>query len=72
MGAGPATRAFGGGLMAFGSHTSEPVPLYLIPQTIAEEVRKYGDSIAEVRVRRTSGHCYLINIRHEVRGERHE
>ena len=58
--------------MAFGSHTTEPVPLYLIPQTVAEEVRKYGDSIAEVRVRRTSGHCYLIKIKHEVRGERHE
>ncbi len=44
--------------MAFGYHTAGPMPLYLLQQAIVEEVRMYGDSIVEVRIRRTSGHRY--------------
>jgi hypothetical protein len=36
--------------MAYDHHITEPVPIYLIPPAIAEEIRKYGDSIADVRI----------------------
>jgi hypothetical protein len=58
--------------MAVIHHTTEPVPLYLIPKTLSEEIRKYGDAISEVRVRRTAGHTYLIKIKHESRGDKNE
>jgi hypothetical protein len=58
--------------MAYDHHITEPVPIYLIPPAIAEEIRKYGDSIAEFRIRRTRGHSFVIKTRFEVRGERHE
>ena len=47
-----------------------PVPLYLIPQTLADEIRKYGDSILKVQVERTSGHTYLLKFHLDIRGER--
>jgi hypothetical protein len=72
MGIGTSALSFGGGLMSVINHTTEPVPLYLIPKTLSEEIRKYGDAISEVRVRRTAGHNYLIKIKHEVRGGQNE
>jgi hypothetical protein len=39
-----------------------PVPLYLIAQALSTEIRKNGDILAEVHIRRTSGHNYLITI----------
>ncbi len=50
-------------------HSTSPVPLYLIPQALSEEIRKYGDSIAEVKVKRTAGHNYILKIKHERRGD---
>ncbi|KUG05755.1 hypothetical protein ASZ90_016813 [hydrocarbon metagenome] len=56
--------------MAMAQHSTSPVPLYLIPQALSEEIKKYGDTIAEVRVRRTSGHNYILKVKHERRGDR--
>ena len=56
--------------MPTAKHTTNPVPLYLIPMALSEEIKKYGDSIAEVRVRRTDGHNYVLRIKHEVQGDR--
>ncbi len=55
--------------MAMAQHSTSPVPLYLIPQALSEEIRKYGDSIAEVKVKRTAGHNYILKIKHERRGD---
>jgi|GEM_PF-2673905 hypothetical protein len=35
----------GRGLMALSHHSTAPVPLFLIPQALSEEIRKYGDAI---------------------------
>lgn len=56
--------------MPVAQHSTSPVPLYLIPQALSEEIRKYGDAIAEIRIRRTSGHNYILRIKHEMRGDR--
>ena len=58
--------------MALTHHSTSPVPLYLIPQALAEEIRKFGDTMVEVRIRRTTGHNYVIRIKHELRGEGNE
>jgi hypothetical protein len=44
------------------SHVSGPVPLFLIPHVVAAEVQKYRDKVVEVRVLRTSGHTYMMNV----------
>jgi len=44
------------------SHISGPVPLYLTPHLYAAEVRRYRDKVVEVRVLRTSGHNYVMNV----------
>ena len=62
----------GGGLMTLTHHSTSPVPLFLIPQALSEEIRKYGDTIMDVRIRRTAGHTYIIRIKHEMRGDRGE
>mgnify|MGYP001767916368 FL=1 len=51
-------------------HTTSPVPLYLLPQALSDEIKKYGDAIAEVKVKRTVGHNYILRVKHEMRGER--
>jgi len=51
-------------------HSTSPVPLYLLPQALSEEIKKYGDTIAEIRVRRTTGHNYFLKVKHERRGDR--
>jgi len=55
--------------MTVAQYSTSPVPLYLIPQALSEEIRKYGDAIAEVTVRRTAGHTYILHVRHEMRGD---
>ncbi len=56
--------------MPMAQHSTSPVPLYLLPQALAEEIKKYGDAIAEVRIRRTTGHNYVLKVKHERRGDR--
>ena len=56
--------------MPMAQHSTSPVPLYLLPQALAEEIKKYGDTIAEIRVRRTIGHNYVLKVKHEKRGDR--
>jgi hypothetical protein len=65
----PARRS---GLMAAAQDSGSPVPLYLLPLALSEEIRKHGDMIAEVRIRRTAGHTYILRVRHRKRGGRHE
>ena len=42
------------------------VPLFLVPQAVAEEIRRYGYAVREIHVRRTRNHQYVIETR---RGE---
>jgi len=45
------------------THNLDPVPLYLIPQAISEEIHRHGDAIAEVHVSRTRCHNYRITVK---------
>ena len=56
--------------MPMAQHSTSPVPLYLLPQALSDEIKKYGDAIAEVKVKRTVGHNYILRVKHEMRGER--
>jgi hypothetical protein len=58
--------------MPIAQHTTSPVPLYLIAQAVSEEIKKYGDAIMDVRIRRTSGHNYVLRVKHEMRGARND
>ncbi|WP_084600636.1 hypothetical protein [Methanolacinia paynteri] len=51
------------------SKSAVPVPLYLIPQALAKEIRELKDTIAEIRINRTSGHNYRINLFSTAKGE---
>ncbi len=44
------------------THTSGPVPLYLIAQAISTEIHERGDGILAVHIRRTRNHQYLITL----------
>lgn len=41
--------------MPTAQHSTSPVPLYLLPQALSEEIKKYGDAIAEIPVFRVIG-----------------
>lgn len=56
--------------MPMAQHSTPPVPLYLLPQALSEEIKKHGDTIAEVRIKRTAGHSYILRVRHQKRGDR--
>lgn len=43
-------------------HTPEPVPLYLIPQTLSKEIHRFGGAISEMHIRRSGSHNYRITI----------
>ncbi|HQK56771.1 MAG TPA: hypothetical protein PLE70_09550 [Methanolinea sp.] len=51
-------------------YSTSPVPLFLLPQALSEEIKKHGDTIAEVKIRRTAGHSYILRVRHGKRGDR--
>ncbi|MFA4826139.1 MAG: hypothetical protein WC593_13385 [Methanoregula sp.] len=40
----------------------EGIPLYLIPKTIAEEIRKKRESVFQINVERKMHHCYSIKV----------
>jgi len=54
--------------MTLSEYTTDPVPLYLIPQALSSEIHRFGDSIAEVHIRRTIGHKYVLNVHHVQEG----
>lgn len=39
-----------------------PVPLFLVPRAIADEIRRHGRAVREISVRRTRNHQYAISI----------
>ncbi|PKL62757.1 MAG: hypothetical protein CVV31_04140 [Methanomicrobiales archaeon HGW-Methanomicrobiales-2] len=39
-----------------------PVPLFLVPQAVAAEIRRYGRAVREITVRRTRNHQYTISV----------
>ncbi|WP_298669278.1 hypothetical protein [uncultured Methanofollis sp.] len=43
-------------------HTVDPVPLYLVPQAVASEVRKHGRAVSEVHVKRGGRHMYAVSV----------
>ena len=55
----------GDGPMTLSEFTTDPVPLYLIPQALSTEIHRFGDAIAEVHIRRTVGHNYVLNVHHD-------
>jgi hypothetical protein len=44
------------------SKAAGPVPLYLIPQALSQEIHELKDTIFEVRIIRTHGHNYRIDL----------
>ena len=38
------------------------IPLYLIPKTIADQIRKKGDTIFQIRIVRTFCHHYIVIV----------
>ena len=42
--------------------STDPVPLYLIPQALSAEIHRHGNAIAGVQVRRTRNHSYKLTI----------
>ena len=47
------------------SHSAQEteIPLYLIPQAIARWIRKKGDAIYRISIRRTHWHHYNVSVR---------
>jgi len=45
--------------------TTKPVPLYLIPQALSNEIHRFGDAIAVIYIRRTVGHNYILHVHHD-------
>ncbi|TAJ43624.1 hypothetical protein [Methanofollis fontis] len=43
-------------------HAAELLPLYLVPPTIAANVKKFGGAISEIHVHRTKGHAYAVTV----------
>jgi hypothetical protein len=39
-----------------------PVPLFLVPRAVADEIRRHGRAVREINVRRTRNHQYAISI----------
>ena len=42
--------------------STDPVPLYLIPQALSAEIHRHGNAIAGVQVCRTRHHSYRLTI----------
>ena len=40
-----------------------PVPLFLVPRAVADEIRHHGRAVREINVRRTRNHQYAISVR---------
>jgi len=38
------------------------VPLYLVPQAVAAEIRRHGWAVREIHIRRTRNHQYTIDV----------
>lgn len=52
------------------SKAADPVPLYLIPQALAKEIRELSQSVIGIDVRRTRGHNYSISMITSAKGGR--
>ena len=39
-----------------------PVPLFLVPRAVADEIRRHGRAVREIHVRRTRNHQYTISV----------
>jgi len=40
----------------------EGIPLFLIPKTIADQIRKKGDAVFQILVERKFHHRYTVNV----------
>ncbi|RXE56044.1 hypothetical protein ABH15_07565 [Methanoculleus taiwanensis] len=50
------------GIRSTAIRTLDPVPLYLIPQTISAAVRRHGRSILEIRAKLNGHNFFVITI----------
>ncbi len=39
-----------------------PVPLFLVPQAVAAEIRRHGRAVRVINVRRTRNHQYAVTV----------
>ena len=39
-----------------------PVPLFLVPRVVADEIRQHGRAVREINVRRTRNHQYTVSV----------
>jgi len=44
------------------SDVTEPVPIYLVPQVVGAEIRRFGRQIEEMHVRQAAGNCYTVTV----------
>ena len=42
--------------------STSPVPLFLVPQAVAAELRRHGRAVREIHIRRTRHHQYTVEI----------
>jgi len=42
--------------------STSPVPLYLVPQAVAAEIRRHGRAVREIHIRRTRHHQYTVEV----------
>ena len=47
---------------ATGERRAGVVPLYLIPQAVADEIRRHGRAVREIHVHRTRNHHYTVSV----------
>lgn len=49
------------------SDVADPIPLYLVPQVVGANIRRFGRQIEEIHVRQAAGNCYTVEV--VTRGE---
>ncbi|MCE5339456.1 MAG: hypothetical protein LLF90_12340 [Methanomicrobiaceae archaeon] len=47
---------------ATGERRAGVVPLYLIPQAVADEIRRHGRAVREIHIHRTRNHHYTVSV----------
>lgn len=62
MTAGSSTRPDGPGILASPAEKIEGIPLYLIPKTIAEQIKIKRELVFQITVERGLHHCYTISV----------
>ncbi|MDK2974740.1 MAG: hypothetical protein PWP08_1111 [Methanofollis sp.] len=44
------------------SDVADPIPLYLVPQVVGANIRRFGRQIEEIHVRQAAGNHYAVTV----------